>query len=87
LDDIEDEGEIVHVHFYGMDRDFERVYGASVPIEMAKDRNRDVLLAWEMNGVAIPPDHGFPLRVIVPGKEGERECVCVCVSVRVCESV
>lgn len=26
-----------------------------------------MLLAWEMNGEPIPPIHGGPLRVIVPG--------------------
>jgi DMSO/TMAO reductase YedYZ molybdopterin-dependent catalytic subunit len=26
----------------------------------------DVLLAYEMNGEPLPPDHGFPLRVVVP---------------------
>ena len=26
----------------------------------------DVLLAYEMNGEPLPPDHGFPVRVIVP---------------------
>jgi len=30
------------------------------------------LLAWEMNGVALPTRHGFPLRVIVPGYYGEK---------------
>jgi len=30
------------------------------------------LLAWEMNGVALPIRHGFPLRVIVPGYYGEK---------------
>jgi DMSO/TMAO reductase YedYZ molybdopterin-dependent catalytic subunit len=27
---------------------------------------RDVLLAYEMNGEQLPPDHGFPVRLVVP---------------------
>ena len=27
----------------------------------------DTILALEMNGELLPPDHGFPVRVIVPG--------------------
>ncbi|MFE0019512.1 sulfite oxidase [Amycolatopsis sp. NPDC059021] len=27
---------------------------------------RDVLLAYEMNGEPLPPDHGFPVRLVVP---------------------
>jgi DMSO/TMAO reductase YedYZ molybdopterin-dependent catalytic subunit len=30
------------------------------------------LLAWEMNGAPLPDRHGFPLRVIVPGRFGEQ---------------
>jgi len=30
----------------------------------------DVLLAYELNGVPLPPQHGFPLRVLVPGWYG-----------------
>jgi DMSO/TMAO reductase YedYZ molybdopterin-dependent catalytic subunit len=35
-----------------------------IPIGKALD---DVLLAYEMNGRTLPPDHGFPLRLLVPG--------------------
>ena len=30
----------------------------------------DALLAYEVNGVALPPQHGFPLRLVVPGWYG-----------------
>ena len=30
----------------------------------------DVLLAYECNGVPLPPQHGFPLRLLVPGWYG-----------------
>ncbi len=30
----------------------------------------DVLLAYELNGVPLPPQHGFPLRLLVPGWYG-----------------
>ena len=38
-----------------------------IPIGKALD---DALLAFEMNGEQLPPDHGFPLRLIVPGWVG-----------------
>ena len=55
--------------FYGRDRGFdggvEHHYGRSLSPEQAL--GEDVLLAWAMNGAALPPQHGFPLRLIVPG--------------------
>jgi DMSO/TMAO reductase YedYZ molybdopterin-dependent catalytic subunit len=36
----------------------------SLPIEPA--RNEDVLLAYAMNGETLQPNHGFPLRLVVP---------------------
>ncbi len=40
-------------------------YIKDVPLEIV--RERPVLLAWEMNGAPIPPEHGFPVRAVVPG--------------------
>ena len=36
------------------------------------DPKGDVLLAYEMNGKPLSRDHGFPIRVIVPGVVGAR---------------
>lgn len=42
-------------------------YSRSVPCDKAL---KDVLLAYQMNGEALTPAHGYPLRVIVPGWYG-----------------
>ena len=64
----------LHVAFTSLDRidvDGETVnYGASIPV--AKAVEPDVLLATAMNGEALTPEHGFPLRVVVPGYAGVR---------------
>lgn len=36
------------------------------------DPRGDVILAYEMNGQPLSRDHGFPVRVIVPGVVGAR---------------
>ncbi len=65
--------EIKHVQFEGLDKDPDgKGYGASIPKEKAFDPNADVLLAFKMNGVDLPLDFGFPLRVLVPGVIGAR---------------
>ena len=38
-------------------------FARSIPLEKA----RDVLLAYKMNDVDLPAEHGFPVRAIVPG--------------------
>ena len=43
-------------------------YAMSVPLE--KLLNEDTLLAYEMNGETLPKDHGFPIRLLVPGWYG-----------------
>jgi len=39
-------------------------FARSIPVEKAR---RDVLLAYKINGEDLPPEHGFPVRAIVPG--------------------
>ena len=60
------------VVFYGTDRGFsggiEHDYGRSLsPTQAMHD---DVLLVWAMNGAPLLPQHGFPLRLVVPGWYG-----------------
>lgn len=59
----------VEIAFLGADRGFDRGvehdYGRSLTVADALDG--DVLLAYEMNGAPLPPQHGFPLRLVVPG--------------------
>jgi DMSO/TMAO reductase YedYZ molybdopterin-dependent catalytic subunit len=40
-------------------------YSDSIPYDLA--RSDEVFLAFRMNGVPLPREHGFPLRMIVPG--------------------
>ena len=51
-------------HDRGIDQGVEHDYERSLPVE---DALRDeVFLAYEMNGVPLPPQHGAPLRLVVP---------------------
>ena len=43
-------------------------YERSLPL--AKATHPDTLLAYEMNGEPLPPPHGYPLRLLVPGWYG-----------------
>ncbi|VAI86452.1 unnamed protein product [Triticum turgidum subsp. durum] len=64
-----------HVEFVSVDRCKEEKggpYKASIPLKQATDPDADVLLAYEMNGETINRDHGYPLRVVVPGVIGAR---------------
>ena len=42
---------------------------AGTPVDVVID-GRDSLLAFGMNGEALPVDHGFPVRQVVPGLYG-----------------
>jgi DMSO/TMAO reductase YedYZ molybdopterin-dependent catalytic subunit len=53
---------------HGIQSEVEQDYERSLSIE---DAGRDeVLLAYAMNGDPLPPQHGFPLRLVVPGWYG-----------------
>jgi len=39
-------------------------FARSIPLEKAR---QDVLLTYQMNDADLPPEHGFPVRAIVPG--------------------
>ena len=62
----------VEVVFTGADRGIqggvEHAYARSLPL--AEALRDDVLLAYEMNGLPLLPQHGAPLRLVVPGWYG-----------------
>jgi sulfane dehydrogenase subunit SoxC len=62
--------EAVEALFTGLDHGLEggtpQAYERSLPLADAED----ALLAYEMNGGPLPPQHGFPLRLVVPGWYG-----------------
>ncbi len=62
----------VEVLFTGLDRGVEggeeQAYERSLPVE--EMLGGDALLAYEVNGVPLPPQHGFPVRLVVPGWYG-----------------
>ncbi|KAL5353758.1 hypothetical protein ACLOAV_001800 [Pseudogymnoascus australis] len=47
-------------------------YGTSVKLNWVMDPNRGIMLAHKMNGETLHPDHGRPLRAVIPGQIGGR---------------
>ena len=64
--------EAAEVVFTGLDRgiqgDVEHLYERSLSLQEAQ--RDEILLAYAVNGQPLPPQHGFPLRLIVPGWYG-----------------
>ena len=62
----------VDVVFRGLDRGVEggREQHYERSLALADAQRDEVLLAYAMNGAPLPPAHGFPLRLIVPGWYG-----------------
>ncbi len=45
-------------------------FTASTPLESLTDDGLDAILAVGMNGEPLPLEHGFPVRMVVPGLYG-----------------
>jgi DMSO/TMAO reductase YedYZ molybdopterin-dependent catalytic subunit len=69
-------GDALEVIFWGGDEGEEEIrkekyrqnFGRSMT--MADLAKSDAIIAWEMNGQPLTADHGFPVRVVVPGWYG-----------------
>eukprot|EP01084_Bolivina_argentea_P278906 476696_1 len=62
-----------YVTFYGYDTDLSTLhYAMSVPIKHIMNESNDCILAFEMNNKPLPKDHGYPIRVLLPGIAGCR---------------
>jgi nitrate reductase (NAD(P)H) len=61
-----------HVIFEGADELPNGPYGTSQLLSWARDKGKGMLVAWAMNGKPLEPDHGFPIRVVIPGQIGGR---------------
>jgi DMSO/TMAO reductase YedYZ molybdopterin-dependent catalytic subunit len=72
LEDAGVDDDAVDVVFGALDRGVEggeeQQFERSLPLTEAL--REDVLLAYAMNGAPLPPQHGFPLRLVVPGWYG-----------------
>ncbi|MFJ8538952.1 sulfite oxidase [Streptomyces sp. NPDC093591] len=55
---------------HGVERGVEQDYQRALPVDVATGSDPEVLVAYAMNGAPLPPQHGRPLRLVVPGWYG-----------------
>jgi DMSO/TMAO reductase YedYZ molybdopterin-dependent catalytic subunit len=51
---------------------FEAADGYFTSVELKWLSQPDTILVYEMNGEPLPPEHGFPLRILMPGLYGQK---------------
>src|SRR5262249_54048120 len=58
--------------FTGLDRGVEggELQASERSVALAELLEGEAILAYELNGVTLPPQHGYPLRLVVPGWYG-----------------
>jgi DMSO/TMAO reductase YedYZ molybdopterin-dependent catalytic subunit len=59
-----------HVCPEGLDRGIEGAAGIRCPMPIEKAMDKHTIIAFEMNGKPLLPEHGYPARMIVPGWVG-----------------
>lgn len=74
-DELTSKSDKLHVKLTGADQ-----YETSVPLSYILDNNNECILATQMNGDPLTPDHGAPVRVVLPGLAGAR-CVKWCTGI------
>jgi sulfane dehydrogenase subunit SoxC len=70
LDEAGVRPDAVEALFTGLDRGVEGGVPQAYERALALADTEHALLAYEMNGALLPPQHGFPLRLVVPGWYG-----------------
>jgi sulfane dehydrogenase subunit SoxC len=70
LDEVGASRAAIELLFSALDSGIEGGEAQSYERALAVQEARDAILAYDMNGQPLPPQHGFPLRLVVPGWYG-----------------